>query len=392
MRALMIGVVAVALAAAGGASFFANRLITLSTQQSAEAAAAKPAPVLTPMVLVAAQDVAAGAPVTEAAFRWQPWPADSLRPEYAAITPDAANPDATRADAQARLLDMLARRAIAAGEPLTEAKLFRRDGAGFLAGALAAGHRAVAIAVEAESAASGFILPGDRVDVILSQDARRHLDKDMPQALPGDVPVVRFTAETVVENVRVLAIDQTMRTEEKESAHVAKTVTLEVTPEQVERLAIAQHMGRISLTLRSLEPEPVQMADAEGEVAVIGRAAANQWSGDLQVSPSLAAILKPAPAAPPPGVQAVAAGQPWTVIIHRAGSGEATVRGEPAGTGAAAPAAPVPADGVTVNLTIPERTLREEPGSLKGLAGTIRGPAMPATAIRYGADGTVSVH
>lgn len=373
MRALMIGVVAVALAAAGGASFFANRLLTASAEQSAQAA--RPAPVVAPLVLVAAQDVPAGAPVTEQALRWQPWPSDALRPEYAAVTPDDPDPQAARAAAQQRFLGMLARRTLAAGEPLAEAKLFTRDGAGFLAGTLTPGHRAVALAVEAHSAASGFILPGDRVDVVLSQDARRHLDDDTEQARPGDIPVVRFTAETVAENVRVLAIDQIMRTEETESARVVKTVTLEVAPEQAERLAIAQQMGRISLTLRSLEPEPVQMADVEGGVDVVGRAAAKAWTGDLQVSPSLAALLRRGVSEAVPAAAPAPQVRPWSVTIHRAGGGVAIVDGAP--PAAAAGAGTAAGDAVTVNLSIPESTLREAPGSLTGVTGTIRGPGAP---------------
>ncbi|EKV30690.1 Flp pilus assembly CpaB [Caenispirillum salinarum AK4] len=350
MRGLMIVLVIVALAAAGGVSFFTNRLIDEVRDKPATPLEAEvPTP---PMVAVAASDIAPGATLTDKAVRWQPWPADALRPEYALVPANAAQPEAVKANALPRFAGKVARRPIAAGQPLTDELVFTRGDAGFLAGTLEKGFRAVAVPVAADSAAAGFILPGDRVDVILSQDVRRHVGEAVA-AQARDVALVRYAAETVVENVRVLAVDQSMAAGE-EAADVVETATLEVTPDQAEALAVARHMGAISLTLRSLE-EPAMMVagdagpamdeagdivQASGVALAVGRQAAGTWVGDVEVSPSLAAVAgfdrngNPLPSAQPaaPAAPAAETGpapepEPWRVTIHRGREPAEVVRG-----------------------------------------------------------------
>lgn len=346
MRGLMIVLVIVALAAAGGVSFFTNRLISEvreKPESPLEATVATP-----PMVAVAAADIEPGATLTDKAVRWQPWPADALRAEYAVVPPNASMPEQIKADGAARFAGKVARRPIVAGQPLTDALVFARGEAGFLAGNLSPGHRAVAVPIAAASAAAGFILPGDRVDVILSQDVRRHVGEQPQGAGTGrDVAVVRYAAETVIENVRVLAVDQSMAAGE-EAADVAETATLEVTPEQAEALAVARHMGSISLTLRSLEEPPMMVAadpsaeggivQASGVAMAVGRQAAGAWIGDVEVSPSLAAVAgfdrDGNPIAPPePEVPEVVETpeppkpEPWRVTVHRGREPAEVVRG-----------------------------------------------------------------
>lgn len=341
MRGLMIVLVIVALAAAGGVSFFTNRLISeVRSKPEAPLQAEVPTP---PLVAVAASDIVPGATLTDKAVRWEPWPSDALRPEYAVVPPNASLPDRIKADALPRFAGKVARSPIVQGQPLTDALVFARGDAGFLAGTLARGHRAVAVPVSADSAAAGFILPGDRVDVILSQDVRRHVGEAVASQA-RDVALVRYAAETVIENVRVLAVDQTMSAGE-DAASVVDTATLEVTPEQAETLAVARHMGTISLTLRSLE-DPAPLDSMDGIIRVgeslspAGRQASGVWIGDVAVSPSLAAVAgfgrKDPPAASPQPTAAVMEAalpenpEPWRVTVHRGQKAAEVVRGREA--------------------------------------------------------------
>ncbi len=155
--------------------------------------------------------------------------------------------------------------------------IFKREKAGFLAGVLNPGKRAVAISVTPTSGASGFILPGDFVDVILSfkLPSSNAFSEEEKEALKSIV--LEKTAETIVRNARVLAIGQKFKKIEAE-AEVVKTVTLEVTPKQSETLALAASMGKISLVLRSL---------SEGETT----GQKESFTSDLQISKTLRGIF-----------------------------------------------------------------------------------------------------
>ena len=137
-----------------------------------------------------------------------------------------------------------------AGEPIREQKLVKANGSGFMAAILPTGMRAVSTEISPETGAGGFILPNDRVDVILS---RREKNPDQNN---GEAAV----SETILTNIRVLAIDQTPREKEGQNTVLGKTATLELKPEQAEALARARQTGTLSLALRSL-------ADANTPVA-----------------------------------------------------------------------------------------------------------------------------
>ena len=188
-------------------------------------------------VLVADSDLAAGTMVSENLLRWQAWPNDGLSPEYIVQGKDGISHKPVDFSGWA------VRRGIATGEPITRQRLLEPGTAGFLAGALSPGMRATSISVNAETGAAGFILPGDRVDVILTQQISQ---------FSGDERVNRtkIISETVISNVGVLAIDQDFN-DIDEQTRVGKTVTLELTPQQAESLAVAKRMGRITLSLRS---------------------------------------------------------------------------------------------------------------------------------------------
>ena len=149
-----------------------------------------------------------------------------------------------------------------AGEPIREAKLIKANGSGYMAAVLDKGMRAVSTEISPETGAGGFTLPNDRVDVILS---RR--DRDAEKSGSAD----SHTSETILSNIRVLAIDQTLGEKDGQKVVIGKTATLELTPRQSETLALSRQLGTLSLALRSL-------ADA-GETTLPDENATNKRAG-----------------------------------------------------------------------------------------------------------------
>src|SRR5262249_22198493 len=137
---------------------------------------------------------------------------------------------------------MIARAPFIAGEPIREPKLVKANGSGFMAAILPAGMRAVSTEISAETGAGGFILPNDRVDVVLT-----HRDKNPDKSGPDTI-----NSEVILPNVRVLAIDQAPKEKEGQNAVLGRTALLELKPEQVETLARARQAGTLSLALRSI--------------------------------------------------------------------------------------------------------------------------------------------
>jgi pilus assembly protein CpaB len=132
---------------------------------------------------------------------------------------------------------MIARAPFVAGEPIREAKLVNAKGSGFMAAILPSGMRAVSTQISPENGAGGFILPNDRVDVIMTP--RGNADKSSG-------------SETILRNIRVLAIDQNVEEKNGQKVLVGKTATLELLPSQAETLALSQQIGALSLALRSI--------------------------------------------------------------------------------------------------------------------------------------------
>lgn len=188
-------------------------------------------------VLVFASDIPQDTPITAADLRWQSWPETALRPEFILR---AAQPDAPE-----RLDGRVARSDLHEGDPVRGERLRRAD-AGAIAAMLASGQRALAVRVSVESTAGGFVLPGDRVDIV-------HI------ASPPEGG--RSRSRTLVTNLRVLALDQRTRSAPEEIAAIGQTVTLEVTPEQAEIITSAERTGRLTLMLRARadEEEPPQL-------------------------------------------------------------------------------------------------------------------------------------
>ena len=153
------------------------------------------------------------------------------------------HPQADRPNAIELLAGSIARYPFVNGEPIREAKLVNAKGSGFMAAILPSGMRAISTQISPETGAGGFILPNDHVDVILT---RR--DRDAEKAAGGDT----HSSETILANIRVLAIDQNVQEKDGQKVVVGKTATLGLTPAQTETLALSQQLGSLSLALRSV--------------------------------------------------------------------------------------------------------------------------------------------
>ncbi|NEU96837.1 Flp pilus assembly protein CpaB [Bradyrhizobium uaiense] len=185
-------------------------------------------------ILVARSDIGLGQAVKSEDVQWQTWPAATASATF--MRKDS------RADAIKDVTGSIARAPFIQGEPIREQKLVRADGSGFMAAILPTGMRAVSTEISPETGAGGFILPNDRVDVLLSKR-----DKN-PDRNGADI----VNSEVILTNVRVLAIDQAPKEKDGTNALIGKTVTLELKPEQTETLARARQSGVLSLALRSI--------------------------------------------------------------------------------------------------------------------------------------------
>jgi pilus assembly protein CpaB len=186
-------------------------------------------------VLVAKTDIGLGQTVTPNEMQWQTWPTASASN---AFIRRSEHPNATT-----EFTGSIARSPFIAGEPIREPKLVKANGSGFMAAILPSGMRAISTEISAETGAGGFILPNDRVDVILT---RREKNPDHNASADIIIP------EIILSNIRVLAIDQAPKEKDGQNSVVGKTVTLEVKPEQTALLAAARQAGTLSLALRSL--------------------------------------------------------------------------------------------------------------------------------------------
>ncbi|MEF2070747.1 Flp pilus assembly protein CpaB [Consotaella aegiceratis] len=234
MKLARIAVMGIALLAAGGAALVA---LNMSAPEPSEPViiTAEPAepPIKLTEVLVTEKDIPMGTGV-EGSLGWQKWPEDGVGPDFILRSqrPDAIN----------EMKGSVARQSFFAGEPILEGKLIKTD-RGFMSAILPTGKRAVAVQISAETSAGGFILPNDHVDVIMT---RR---KDGSSNTGGN----QYDTETIIQNLRVLAIDQTIEEQNGTKVVVGSTATLEVTPEQAEALTVAQQVAeRLVLSLRSL--------------------------------------------------------------------------------------------------------------------------------------------
>ncbi|MFC0588459.1 Flp pilus assembly protein CpaB [Novosphingobium aquiterrae] len=207
-----------------------------------------------PKVLVAQRGLPVGTIITADSVSYQQWPKEMIQDAYYIDGESDIN----------KLLGTVVRYPITAGQPVTQGALVKPGDRGFLAAALGPGMRAVTIPVSKQTGVAGFIFPGDHVDLVLTQ-----------QVKPTDSGDTLKTAETIIRNLRVLATDQSTETETENGKTVVKTasnVTLEVTPKLAEKIAVADNVGKLSLSLRSLADSQADLdrAVASGSVKVPG--------------------------------------------------------------------------------------------------------------------------
>jgi pilus assembly protein CpaB len=223
-------------------------------------------------VLVAKRDLAIGARLTGEDVTWQAWPTEAVnaafitngaalpKPEGAekakAVVTNAANDMIGGVDPSKAVEGAIVRDPILTGEPITPRKIVRGGDGGYLSVVLSPGKRAMAVPVTSETAVGGFILPGDRVDVLQTRDALA------PDADGGGGKVT--IAETILQNVRVLALDQSTAAEKDAKSIVAATATIEVSPADAEALTRAKATGPVTLALRAY-------TDLGGPSGVVGR-------------------------------------------------------------------------------------------------------------------------
>ena len=267
MSARLVILLLVAAIAAGGAGLTANSW--LAAQRAALAAAQQVQPTVEPnevRVLVAKQALPAGTLIKEKQLRWQAWPSSGLSGAY------MKEGDITPED----LVGTVVRIGIATGEPISETRVVRPGEHGFLAAVLRPGFRAMSIPVNATTGIAGFVFPGDRVDIVLSIRV-----EPLEKEVQGKKTRPLQASETVLTDIRVLAIDQSTN-DQAEEPNPVKTVTIEVTPKQVEVVTLITQLGRLSLSLRSLQSDEGKIAEGEdaGEGEIINPVLARLISGE----------------------------------------------------------------------------------------------------------------
>jgi pilus assembly protein CpaB len=278
MRLRTVLLLFVAVVLAGGTAVLARAW--LAAQRAAEIAEASPLALPTPAksVLVARAGLQRGQILKPDDLIWQIWPEGVLDKNYVLLgtrTPES-------------FAGAVARNPVSAGEPITDAKIVAPGNRGFLAAVLRPGMRAISVPVTITSGISGFIFPGDQVDLMITHQV---------PAKAGTGSYEHKAAETVLHDVRVIAIDQRLETKVGE-ALIAHTATLEVTPKQTEVIALAGEIGKLSLSLRSLVPAAADagvaptvqpVAAAAGPQLADSResAATPTYTMDSEVSPLL---------------------------------------------------------------------------------------------------------
>ena len=243
---LLVGALIVAIGTALLARSIFAGAATPTADAAAETAAAKG-----PKVLVAQRALPVGTIITADALAYQAWPKDMVQDAY------FINGEADIA----KLLGTVVRFAVTAGEPLTQGSLVAPGDRGFLAAALGPGMRAVTVPVSAKTGVAGFVFPGDHIDLVLTQTV---------QAQDGE-PL--RASETILRNIRVLATDQSTESSTVDGKTVVKefkTVTLEATPKIAEKIAVAQTIGTLSLSLRAIADNQgeLERAIAAGDVSI----------------------------------------------------------------------------------------------------------------------------
>ena len=251
---LLLGALIIAI----GTALAARSIFAGAAAPQAEAVPQQP---VGPKVLVANRQLPVGTIITADAIGYQQWPEDLVKDAYFIDGESDIS----------KLIGTVVRFAITAGEPVTQGSLVAPGDRGFLAAALGPGMRAVTVPVSAKTGVAGFVFPGDRVDLVLTQTVKGNGGGDGLKA-----------SETILRNLRVLATDQSTESSTDEEGRTVvrefRTVTLEVTPKIAEKVAVAQTIGTLSLSLRSISDNQgeLERAIASGDIKIPDNATPEQ--------------------------------------------------------------------------------------------------------------------
>ena len=259
--ALLVGALVIAVVTA----VMARNMFAGAGAQQANAAPAVP---LGPKVLVAKKALPVGTIIDADSFAFQPWPKELIQNAYYMEGQPDGDPR--------KLLGTVVRYAVTAGQPITKGALVGPQDRGFLAAALGPGMRAITVSVNTTSGVAGFVFPGDHIDLVLTQQVDGG----------GDGPSLKVS-ETIIRNLRVLATDQRITDKDadgKTQVRVFGSVTLEVTPRIAEKIAVAQSLGSLSLSLRSIadNSSDLERAVASGDIKVPAGTSPDQEKQMLQ--------------------------------------------------------------------------------------------------------------
>lgn len=232
MKPIQIVLIGVALVAALGAGLLMMNLNT--APEPVKVAKKKKTPAT--LVLIADKPIPLGTNLTKERLKWAKWPKDNVRESFII---KKKNPKALEEYSK-----LIARSGFFAGEPIRDAKIVNSE-SGYLSAILPAGKRAMAISVRARTTAGGFVLPNDHVDIIMNRKVKKTL-----------------VTETILQNIRVLAVDRLIREKKGKKSKVGRTVTLELTAKQTEIIATARAIGSLTLALRSVEDSQLAPTDA----------------------------------------------------------------------------------------------------------------------------------
>ena len=245
--ALLVGALVIAVITA----VMAKNMFAGAGAQQANAAPVVP---VGPKVLVAKKALPVGTIIDADSFTLQPWPKELMQSAYYVEGQPDGDPK--------KLLGTVVRYAITAGQPITRGALVGPQDRGFLAAALGPGMRAITVPVNVNAGVAGFVFPGDHIDLVLTQQVEGG----------GDGPPLKVS-ETIIRNLRVLATDQRITDKDADGKTLVKVfanVTLEVTPRIAEKIAVAQSLGSLSLSLRSIadNTSELERAVASGQIKV----------------------------------------------------------------------------------------------------------------------------
>jgi len=268
MPARKLVLLLVALLIGGGTVFLARSMMSGGPSGPSTAATA----VSTTEVLVAARDLPVGTLIKDTDLKWKVWPAESAAAGFAVKGKEDIS----------SYVGAVVRQGLRTDEPIMAGRVVRKTEQGFLSAVLDPGMRAVSVAITPVAGVAGFVFPGDRVDVIVTHQINRKTDTEQAG---------HKVSETMLANVRVLALDQ-KTSDQASEPKVAQTATLEVTPKQAETLALISQLGTLSLALRSLanpdEPPGISVPETVLEAAQAAGAAkstapdgALTWDSDV---------------------------------------------------------------------------------------------------------------